>query len=176
MAEDVSEKAEIMWGKYVAEIKYKNSTFKSIIVANVVPMKDFFKTLRGLFMHAKVALEKKQDEQVLLNEVEPKLVMFTVSNPTISIANRENRFIYFDRQNFLAYSLPEKSFKKVANKELLEKEITDVYSLAPPRGEFVIDLNEMKITKKRFLNKKEGSRDEEAGAKSQMRIVRQNPQ
>ncbi len=164
MEEDLSEKAEILWGRYIAEVKYKNSIFKSIIVANVVPIKDFFKTLKGLFMHAKIAVRNKEDNSVLLGNVEPKLIMFTFSEPTISMANKENRFIYFDKKDFIAYTLPNKTFQKVANKDVLEKEIADVYNLAPGRGEFTIDLDNEKIVKKRFLNKKKKGKSEEAEA------------
>jgi len=115
-------------------------------------------------MHAKVALLKKKNEPILLSETEPKIIMFTFTNPSISMANKENRFIYYDKGDFVAFSdVKEKVFKKVVNKEMLEKEITDVYKLAPPRGEFIIDLNNKKIVKKKFLNEKEESKDEGVG-------------
>ncbi|MGC8578038.1 MAG: hypothetical protein ACP5IT_11465 [Thermoproteota archaeon] len=154
MSEELSEKANILWGKYDAKVKYKNNLFKTIIVANVVSVQDFLRTLRGIFMHAKVALDRKRDEPITLLNVEPKLVLFTIAKPTISVANRENRFIYYDSKNFLAYT-EKKDFAKVQNKDMLLNEISEVFNLAPERGQLFIDLDEKKISRERIVRKKD---------------------
>jgi len=142
--ENILNKANILWGKYEAEIKYKNSKFKTIVLANVVSASDFLRTLRGLFMHAKVALEKRKDDFVTLPNLEPKVALFTISKPTMSIANRENRFIYYDSKNFLAYT-EDKKFAPVKNNDALLNEISEALALAPDRGSIFIDLDEKKI-------------------------------
>jgi hypothetical protein len=153
--ENIFDKANVLWGRYEALIKYKDSKFKTVVFANVVSVSEFLRTLRGLFMHAKVALEKKKDEPITLLDIEPKIALFTISKPTMSIANRENRFIYYDSKDFLAYT-EDKKFAPVRNNDALLHEISEILTLAPDRGSIFIDLDEKKIEAGNRIVKKKG--------------------
>jgi hypothetical protein len=129
-----------LYEKFFAKVTYKGKKFPMVIITNTMPFSEIKYLLRGLFMHAKIAVEVERGEGMIdLGDFIPRVIVIATTKPYIEVASfdrgMENRFVYYDGTDFWGFNPEIKKYVKVHGKERILSKIRAIHDGAPFVGE-----------------------------------------